>query len=428
MSLENEFPESFIGSVAAFEGVSDGYTVIHGPSGCKLYPSSLMEDCYFRGIPEAPSGRNPLFSGAHYFFGQPRVPCTYLDMGTFITGAPERLKELVGFVEGMHPKLISIINSPGASLVGEDLTAVKSDIPLALMDHPVYSGTEAEGFQDGVLRILDVVAPDCKSPRKGVNLTGISITHLNWEDTIADLTSLLGVCGIEVNMCIGAGWGTDDIRRSADAELIVPIYPEYGDAIAARYSADYGVPSFVSPDGAPIGFDALETWVKGVCGCLKKDPSPALALIHGKRVAAAGEIRRMEARHSLPKGRTFALECGGSTAYAIARFLYGYLGMIPVGIRCTGGDLWDRMLGDYLDSLGIPVSDEPETVETDIIISSGPVCSAAVERGSALEYAVIERPPVRTVNINPAPTLGLVGTVSLLESVLEAVSRHHRFL
>ena len=79
MSLENEFPESFIGSVAAFEGISDGYTVIHGPSGCKLYPSSLMDDCYPRGNPEMPSGRNPLFIGAHYFFGQPRVPCTYLE-------------------------------------------------------------------------------------------------------------------------------------------------------------------------------------------------------------------------------------------------------------------------------------------------------------------------------------------------------------
>ncbi len=427
MSLENEFPESFIGSVAGFEGISDGYTVIHGPSGCKLYPSAAMEECYEHESSPMPRNRNPLFIGANYFFGQPRVPCTYLDMGTFITGAPERLQELVDHVGGMRPGVLSIINSPGASLVGEDLTAVKTDIPLVLMDHPVYSGTEAEGFQDAVLRILGTIAPECKGPRKGVCLTGVSITHLNWQDTISDLTRLLNACGIEVNMCIGAGWSVDDIRRSADAELIVPVYPEYGDLIAARYSEEYGVPSFISPAGAPVGFDALEAWVKGICKCLNKDDSPALALIHEKRVATANEVKRMEARHSLPRGRTFALECGSSTAYAVTRFLYEYLGMIPVGIRCTGGGDWEKALSDYLDVLGIPVSDEPETVETDIIISSGPVCSAAIERGSALEYAVIERPTPKIVNIDPAPAIGLKGTVSLLESVLEAVSRHHRF-
>ena len=427
MSLENEFPESFIGSVAGFEGVSDGYTAIHGPSGCKLYPSAVMEDCYEHDDSPLPHTRNPLFISSAYFFGQPRVPCTYLDMGTFITGAPKRLQELADRIAELKPRLLSIINSPGASLVGEDLTAVKSDIPLVLMDHPVYSGSEAEGFQDAVLRILGTIVPDRKGPRKGVNLTGLSITHLNWQDTLADLTSLLNVCGINVNMCIGAGWSTDDIRRSADAELIVPIYPEYGDRIAAHYSEEYGVPSFISPAGAPIGFEALETWLKGVCGCLGMDPSPALALIREKRMATARCIKDMESRHSLPKGRTFAVECGGSTAYAVVRFLYGYLGMVPVGVRCTGGDEWGKALSDYLDALGIPVSDEPETVDTDIIISSGPVCSAAVERGSALEYAVIERPSPKVIRIDPVPAIGLGGTVSLLESVLEAVSRHHRF-
>jgi nitrogenase molybdenum-iron protein alpha/beta subunit len=295
------------------------------------------------------------------------------------------------------------------------------------MDHPIYSGTVSDGFQDGLLRLIERIGPEECTQRKGVSLTGLSITHLNWKDTLADLTSLLNACGIGVNMCIGAGWTVEDIRRSASAELIVPVYPEYGDKVAEYYHDKFGTPVFVSPEGAPVGFEALETWIRGVCGKVGADPSPALKMIREKRTRTAQVVSRMDARNSLPKGRTFAVECDGSMAYATVRFLHEYLGMIPVAVRCTCGTEWDSRISEYLDVQGIPVSDEPEDTESDIIISSGPVCSAAVERGIASECLVIERPSHRSVFIDPAPPVGLGGTVSMLESVLEAVSRHHYF-
>ena len=228
-------------------------------------------------------------------------------------------------------------------------------------------------------------------------------------------------------MCIGAGWSVDDIRRSASAELIVPIYPEYGDKVAEYYHDKFGIPVFVSPEGAPVGFDSLETWVRGICEGVGADPSPALRAIREKRIRTAQVISRMDARNSLPKGRTFSVECDGSMAYATTMFLHEYLGMIPVAVRCTCGEEWGSRISDHLDAVGIPVSDEPENTESDIIISSGPVCSAAMERGIASECLVVERPSPRTVFIDPAPPVGLKGTVSMLESVLEAVSRHHYF-
>lgn len=97
------------------------------------------------------------------------------------------------------------MNSPGASLIGEDLSGLRSPAPIVTVDGGKYSHTEAEGFQDTVLAILGELPP-VRKPHSGVNLMGISINHLRWYDTVANIRELLGMCGIRVNRCIGAGW------------------------------------------------------------------------------------------------------------------------------------------------------------------------------------------------------------------------------
>lgn len=424
MSLEYGMPESFLGAVAGFEGVKDGFTAIHGPTGCKFYPASVSESSYVRDR-NVPRSLNLLAFGSLYFFGQPRVPCTYLDMATFVDGARGRLDDMMCQISKLKPAMVAVVNSPGASLVGEDLSAVTADVPVAVMDHAEYSGTAADGFQDAVLSVLDAVGTSRGSGGLGVCLTGLSVLHQGWKDTFDDLAHLLEACGVRVGPCIGAGWTVEDVGRSGDADLVVPVYPEYGDRIAERYSG-MGVPVFV-PDGAPIGFPALESWIRGVCSAVGADPSPALGIVAAKRRRTAEVLLLLEARHSLPRSRTFSVECDGSVAYSIVRFLYSYLGMIPVAVGCTSGKAWERRIREFLDSKGIPVSDDPEETRADILISSGPVCSAAVERGIVSEAYPIQPPSPRTISIDPAPALGLGGTVRLLEAVLETVADHQRF-
>ena len=43
MSFDLEKPEAFLGTMIALEGVKDAATIIHGPTGCKMYPSDLTE-------------------------------------------------------------------------------------------------------------------------------------------------------------------------------------------------------------------------------------------------------------------------------------------------------------------------------------------------------------------------------------------------
>ena len=72
MSLDNERPESLLGLIAGLEGVADGYTIIHGPTGCKYYPSSVSESCY-RTMKRGTVSMNLFERGSRYFFMQPRV-------------------------------------------------------------------------------------------------------------------------------------------------------------------------------------------------------------------------------------------------------------------------------------------------------------------------------------------------------------------
>lgn len=87
--------------------------MIHGPTGCKFYPSAVMEDGR-ESLGGGTERRNALLLGTPYYFGQPRVPCTYLDMQVFVNGARDRLEDLVGRISELGPGLIGVINSPGA--------------------------------------------------------------------------------------------------------------------------------------------------------------------------------------------------------------------------------------------------------------------------------------------------------------------------
>ncbi len=425
MSLENERPESFLGALMATEGVSDGYCIIHGPTGCKYYPASVSESRYPERDGKAEI-RNLFKFADKYFFSQPRLPCTYLDMGRFVTGGKDRLLDLYHKVESLSPSLITIINSPGASLIGENIMAVDGKIPTIHIDHAEYSGTCADGFQATILKILEKIKPLRTEKTKDVNLVGISILHKNWSDTIDELSYLLGLCGVTVNCTIGAGWSVEDIMNSASAKLNVLVYPEYGDKIVEFYNTEYDI-EFVG-DVVPVGFDNIEKWVSEVCDALDKDPTPAFDHIRKARKNAVHALELVESYHMLPKGRTFSLFCDGSTASAVSEFLYSYLGMIPVAITCSNGKKWQEETLTRIKSRNIPCSDDALNTEADIIITNGSIGSSCMTRNIVKGFVEIETPVTKYVCVCPEPPIGVTGTLTLIDKVLNIIASKQRFI
>jgi nitrogenase molybdenum-iron protein alpha/beta subunit len=108
---ENITPDSLSGAIFAIEGIKDACVVLNGPTGCKFYHSAISDSQYVRSL-----SFDPLAYSGRFYFGQPRVPCTYLDGHDYVYGSGEKLSKILQSVIQKNFKLIAVINSPGAAL------------------------------------------------------------------------------------------------------------------------------------------------------------------------------------------------------------------------------------------------------------------------------------------------------------------------
>jgi len=422
MSSEYDMPEGIFGISLAFEGITDAVTIINGPTGCKSYPAWFAEHAY-PCRDKTSYTDEPFKYYKKFFFTQPRVPCTYMDGDDYIMGTEGKLDEVFDAVKELKPNLIGMINSPGASLIGETLKLSSEKGVIVKIESPMPSVPLGEGFQDAVIRILEKLEPKKKKKRKGVNLVGISIFDLGWEDSIGDLKYLLNLCNIDVNTTIAAGCTVQELRDSGGAELNVIVHRNFGSEIAKWYESNLDVPYAESAMGAPIGFDALEDWIKIICKELKKDPSNALKAIKEKRTRAANVLLALYTVHKPTTGHTFSVEAQGSLAYPIMTFLYSYLGILPIALNTGTDRLFDREIKEFIEKNELDVSDEVFDTPADVMIGSGDSVASAMYRGLIPEGFDIARPGRIIVPLKERPVLGLNGTMRLLDGVMNTLRR-----
>jgi len=423
MTFDHDRPEGLLGAILTIEGIKDSATIVNGPTGCKYYPSSASESSYPDRSGEAQT-YNPFKYYREFFFSQPRVPCTYLDANDYIMGSSGKLDRAVESVKGLGPKMIGIINSPGAALIGEELSLkTVTDVPVVRMESPELSVSVGAGSQAAMLKILESVSPKRRKRKKGVNLIGMSIWHLGWQDSINDLKHLLEMCGVTVNATIGAGCTVSDIRNSGSAELNAVVYNDFCSEVAEWYDENLGIPSAGSEFGAPIGFRALEDWVSSVCNELGKDSSKAMAEIKEKRRRTATVLSTLRSERRPPRGHTFSVAATGSLAYPVTEFLYSYLGMIPVAVS-TGMDCtWDGKICSFMEANDLEISNDVFNTPADVMIADGNNIASAIQRNIISGGFDVLRPGLYNMDVLERPVLGLGGTVRLLDSVLNILER-----
>lgn len=417
MSYKLEDPEGMLGSMLALEGVSDSVTILHGPTGCKQYPADLSEKAF-----RSRNGKfmvRDLFSHKRRFlFYQPRIPCTYLDGDTFISGASERLSELYDITVKDSPGLIGIINSPGASLIGEDLSKVSSDIPTVRLESPGYSLPLGQGYQDCVIEIIKALSAP-KGDKRRVYVLGMGIWQYHWEDSEEEIRRMLALCGIDDVVFVCAGCSSDDIKGIADSELNIVLYDEFG-LRTAEYCRDTFGTDYVS--GLPLGFDQCEDWIRNVCSALGRDPAKALEDVSCWRRRSADRLSRLDASFINISGRTFSADGDRQTVEQVSRFLYGYAGLVPVALS-TGRSDDAVAIREEFGAKGIPVSDSVWDTEADMALASGTVISSLKSRGIVREGVEICEPSRMHVCIAPEPAIGIKGTVMLLQRAVDIAAR-----
>lgn len=418
MSYDLERPNGLLGHMMAFEGITDAVTIVHGPTGCKQYPSDLSEKA-FRTRNGTNIARNLYNPDQRFYMYQPRLPCTYLDGETFISGAADRLSELYDIVCGKEPSLIGILNAPGASLIGEDLSKVCSDIPTVRVESPGFSGSLGEGFQDCAIKILEEVATEHDGPKHGVCIIGLGIWQYRWADSVRELRRMLALCDIDVLCTPFAGSSAEEIGCVSSSELNIVVFEEYGGRIAGylkdRFGTDYVC-------GCPFGFDAVEKWITDICGRLGKDPSRALEDVQQWRRRSAARISQLDSAFVQISGRTFSVDCHAGLARSVTEFAYSYLGLIPVAVSSDDPDT-ERRISETFRDRGIPVSSDVWDTPSDMVLSSGTVISSMISRNIVREGVDIAEPSRMHVSITDEPLLGTMGTVITLQRILDIIAR-----
>jgi nitrogenase molybdenum-iron protein alpha/beta subunit len=280
----------------AIEGIADAAVLLNGPTGCKFYHGAIAD----HQLPRADS-LDPLHYSEEFYFGQPRVPATYLDGDDYVFGAAAKIKRILPVVAAKGHRLLAVVNSPGAALIGDDLERLIAgaglSVPCVTIETTGFSGSAPGGYETAVKAALgSLEVPERSVERRLINLAGVSIHHHWWRGDVAEIERLLGLCGVRVGAVVCAGASVERLTELRRAALNVCVRAEYGEGVVQWMRERYGMDALVPEGGAPIGFDATQVWLRAVCDRVNADPAPALRDIARAREACYGVLSRF---HSL---------------------------------------------------------------------------------------------------------------------------------
>ena len=111
-----DLTDGFTGAIVAVEGSRDAAVLLNGPTGCKFYHAALSD----RQLPRG-SSMGPLQYSEEFYFGQPRIPATYLDDQDYVFGATQKMEKILPRVAAKGHLFIAVVNSHRAALIGDDL-------------------------------------------------------------------------------------------------------------------------------------------------------------------------------------------------------------------------------------------------------------------------------------------------------------------
>lgn len=421
----NIIPDSFTGAIMAIEGIRDAAVLLNGPTGCKFYHGAISENQMPR-----TDFIDPLYYSEEFYFGQPRVPVTYLDDYDYVFGATDKLEKILPVVAKKGQGLIGVINSPGAALIGDDLLRFIKNanlpVPCIAVENTGFSQPLAWGFQNTVKEVLTRIAP-LESPREkaGVNLMGVSIFHHHWQGNIAELTTLLQACGIRVNTTVCAGCTLAELKNINLARLNVVVHAEYANTLMPFMAERFNMDSFIPPDGAPVGFQATESWISGVCEILDVSPAPALELIKNGRQKSHEALNRFNALTGLPKGATFGVEGDASMALPLVTWLYEYLGMVPVSVRVNRGDAQSthnlKLFLQKIDCAGAWQAHMAHEIP-DVVFGSGAVIARLRVSGHPFTGIELSLPAGTYQHVIPKAYMGSQGALYLIERIINGLA------
>lgn len=417
-------PDGLTGSLLAVESIPDARAVLNGPGGCRHYHSFLSEVHHPRSSRDRPEFIEP------FFFGQPRVPCTYLDEDDYIRGSAEKMECILPSVERKGDSLAVVINAPGAALIGDDLEGVIARSGLSekvlAIEGSTFSAPLSTSYDATIRSVLEWLDPPRVRREAGcVNLLGLPITNKDWKHAVAGLRLLLGLMGLKVISAPGAGCTVEELRGSVKASCNIVVSPEYASATADLYRERYGIPCVTCEEGAPVGFSATESWLRAAASATGADPSEALVNVKHHREISVQLLREFQSHTTLPKGATFAVKADSSVALPLVKWLLNYLGMVPASVQLSPGACRPMAgaLRSFLEDSGFGDAWEKSIDEArpDVALADGHTARLMKGMGACRVGVDISLPSLERFDFIPRSIFGPQGAMYLLDEIVNGL-------
>ncbi len=423
--LKNITPDSFSGLVFAMEGIDNTVVLINGPTGCKFYHSAVSDSQSIHQFEF-----DPLNYPEKFYFGQPRVPCTYLDNRDYVYGSMDKLTEALDFLSNeVSFDLLAVINSPGASLIGDNLKDIVSrkvkGKKYVVIETPGFSDNICSGFEKAAIETLKQLCSPMGAVKSArVNILGLSIFHKNYRGDVEEIKRLFKMCGIEINCFLCSECNPESIEKIPAADLNIVLNPEYGYNTAIFLKEMYKTSYYIC-DGPPIGFEATEKFMRDICGILNKDCSLFTAESEKSRADAYAFISRVNSLTGLPKGVNFALEGTYSEIYSYTSFLVKYFGMI---LECASVlneeiDVFKDRAVKLLSEMKLEGAMQHDILNTksELVFANGNTIAQLKLKGHSFSGIEISLPTLGYIDVIPKTQLGLKGALMLTEQVLNGL-------
>ena len=416
-------PDGFNGALMAVEGISDAMAFLHGPGGCRVRQMVYSTAVFPREDPDDMQGYY-----VPYFYGYPRVPATYLDEYDYINGAFYKVVEGLPYLDSKKPGLIVIINSPGAALIGDNHEKAIRDLGLEskvmYMDESLVSMPMTSCHGHMLRAVMDFLEPSRDCPEEGTFiLLGMTVMDKDWRAATEELTGLVEAMGLRFKCAPGAGASTVEMRDSVNAEFGIVISPEASDGIADYYEG-HGVRIIRPVSGAPVGFDAIESWIRNIAEVAGRDPTPALDMLFKAKNRVYEKFVGMKYNALRIKGMTFSIAGVASVVRPLTEWLYRYLAMAPVAVNVDPGadpGEVEALKGflqsvDYSDSYGR----EPKPGSGAVLCEGIQAYTMQIE-GECRIAVPIGHSSMGLDDVIPRPIYGIQGALFILDEILHGV-------
>lgn len=198
-----------IGAASAFLSIKDAAVIFNSPRWCALAAERELK------LPNLAYEK--------------RLYCTEAREDSLVYGVEHSLQETLQevFAE-WQPTLIVVITSCSMSLIGDDIKAIcqryHSNLAVVALDAGGLSGGFSSGYEKAQLELLRLTSFTTRKKKNVVNILGASTAYPYWRGDVNEITRLLRLCGIEVNVALGVdNLSLADFNRLGEAELNIVV-------------------------------------------------------------------------------------------------------------------------------------------------------------------------------------------------------------